>query len=755
MRTGAGRKDLWAVAGLGLATLFFFRDALAGERTLIWDAADYFYPLFHDVSLHLRNFELPLWNPFLFNGFPTIANPEAQIFYPISLAFLPFTAFTPYAVHAKLILHFFLAGAFMYLLARHYLASRLSSLLSAVVYAFNGFMVGHFEHVTIIEVLVWLPLVVLLLEKAICERSPALAVFAGFFLGVSVLAGHPQTSHAIGFTLAVLALYRAATDYRRERKAVAGLTPIALVAICGAISLLIAALQLLPTTELALESSRGAPLSFARSAGSAQLSLRDLVVLLAPDYFGAVSGTYWGDIDISQGILYVGIAPLVLMGLAVLLRRKEVDVLFFAVMSLLALTVSLGANGPTYSILFSYGPGFNFFRGPANTAFLFTFFAALLAGKGLDALPARRPGSLLPLYLFGFSAVCLAVFLTGPLPLEGSPPEAMRHLRSGLAALAGLLLVSSVLVLASTSAPSSRSAWPALLLLATCGDLMANFSNAVTLGLKAPPSFHQREPDIVSSLKRHAGMAPGGVLDIALSDEESKRGLFRVYTKPEGIQGTAPFGFNRAMVFQVFLVDGFEPLARRRHRRLIDFLSARSPENLLKITNARYVTTLGPSAVTITEVGAPLQRAFLVPNARFAGDDERQLAALATSDPAREVVLAGEGTDRTGRDFGSGGWSAEVVRYQGSEVEIRTRSAVDAFLVLSDAHYPGWRAWVDGQEQPVLRANYDFRAVSLAGGDHRVVFKFRPRTLVAGAATSAAGLVLVGLAFLLRGMRST
>jgi uncharacterized membrane protein YfhO len=57
--------------------------------------------------------------------------------------------------------------------------------------------------------------------------------------------------------------------------------------------------------------------------------------------------------------------------------------------------------------------------------------------------------------------------------------------------------------------------------------------------------------------------------------------------------------------------------------------------------------------------------------------------------------------------------------------------------------YPGWRATVDGQPAPVLRANYAFRAIRLGPGQHQVQLTFTPRSWTAGLAVS--GLTLLVL----------
>ena len=57
-------------------------------------------------------------------------------------------------------------------------------------------------------------------------------------------------------------------------------------------------------------------------------------------------------------------------------------------------------------------------------------------------------------------------------------------------------------------------------------------------------------------------------------------------------------------------------------------------------------------------------------------------------------------------------------------------------LFVSDSYYPGWKVYVDGRERPLLRANYMFRAVALAAGEHKVSFIYDPISFKLGAMVS-------------------
>ncbi len=741
-------KDAAFLALLLAAVLFFFKDALLGNRTLIWDAADYFYPYFFTVSSSLRNWEMPLWNPFLFNGFPTIANIEAQVFYPVNLLFLPFTSFTPYAVHLSLILHCFLAGALMYLLARTRVENRWACIISALAYMFSGFLVGHFEHVTMVEVMAWLPLIFLLLDKALTGKKASYAVFAGFFLGVSILAGHPQTSHGLVFILVVHAVYRAATLFANEKKRNVLLNAGAALVICLGVGVLIAAVQILPTYELVKESTRGSAVALDYAAKSGQLSLRDAILLIVPNYFGALSGPYWGDTDISQGIVYIGVVPLLLMGLALMGKGRRSDKLYFFIMAVFFLMVALGENGPVFSLLYHYLPGFKYFRGPAHTIFLYSFFAALLAGCGFKTLAGGLKRLPLLVYTAAALLLCIVLYQLSPVPPAQIGVPAAENMYSGFQIFLVLFILSAIIMSIIVSYPQFRKYCFVALFVVAFIDLYLQFSGSTTIGARASPRIYERPADLITYIQQYSGVGTDSGPATELNKSEIDRRLFRIYTQPEGVYGTTAFGFNRAMLFGTFLVEGFEPLEISRHRRLIETLSSRNPDNLRKIMNVKYIISIDQGTINLKTYAAPLPRAFIVPNARFIDNDDRVLQELATFDPASEVIISGKGTDIASRILETSDWSSIVGRYAGNLVEIQTRSNKDGFLILSDTYYPGWHAWVDGVESPVMRANYDFRAVQLPAGEHTVVFKFSSRYLKLGLLISIAALCTVGLVFI-------
>jgi len=62
-------------------------------------------------------------------------------------------------------------------------------------------------------------------------------------------------------------------------------------------------------------------------------------------------------------------------------------------------------------------------------------------------------------------------------------------------------------------------------------------------------------------------------------------------------------------------------------------------------------------------------------------------------------------------------------------------------VVLGDTYSPGWVASVDGRTTPVYEAYGVVRAVQVPAGRHRIVFEYRPRSVLLGVTCGGMGLL--------------
>ncbi|MCB9757554.1 MAG: YfhO family protein [Candidatus Omnitrophica bacterium] len=65
-----------------------------------------------------------------------------------------------------------------------------------------------------------------------------------------------------------------------------------------------------------------------------------------------------------------------------------------------------------------------------------------------------------------------------------------------------------------------------------------------------------------------------------------------------------------------------------------------------------------------------------------------------------------------------------VVQVNTNRIRITTHLLTTKFLVFNDCYYPGWRAFINGQETPLYRANIAFKGIWVPPGEQNIEFTF-------------------------------
>lgn len=191
--------------------------------------------------------DLPLWNPHVLGGVAIHANPQVGIFYPPTYLLLPFQVdgrVNYIALEAYQLLHQVFAGLGMYLFMRSFGVSNLGAFFAAIVFTFTGFFTTPGHHAIVLTAS-WIPWTLYTAKKAMVATSTVSIGVVALTLAGMVLAGHPQVAYygivlAGAFALATGGIKRASVRF----------APAAVLAVG------ISAVQLLPTYQLAADSSR-------------------------------------------------------------------------------------------------------------------------------------------------------------------------------------------------------------------------------------------------------------------------------------------------------------------------------------------------------------------------------------------------------------------------------------------------------------------------------------------------------------------
>jgi hypothetical protein len=211
-------------------------------------------------------------------------------------------------------------------------------------------------------------------------------------------------------------------------------------------------------------------------------------------------------------------------------------------------------------------------------------------------------------------------------------------------------------------------------------------------------------------------------------------------------------------------LGGYDPMMIRQYTELMNVSAGRPPEQLAVLLSAlrsgpltdllgarywivpgaqqeppgwRAIGAMPPAVVYENPRAAP--RAFLVGTAVVRPDAGERLRYLAAPgfDGRRTVVLE-EGAPTEGDAAGS----ARLRSSSPGSYVVDVAATADAWLVLSEAYYPGWTVDVDGVEEKLLRADHLIQAVRVPAGRHAVTFHYRSRFLGLGFAIAALGLFI-------------
>lgn len=687
----------------------------------------------------LRQGELPLWNPYLFSGVPFIANPQPALFYPPTwlILLLPPTR----AVGLLYLLHFWLAALGMWAWLRAEGADVAGAFLGAVAFAFSGYFFArvYAGHIGVVMTQAWLPLILWALRRVVQRGRWEGAVLGGLPVAMSLLAGHTASFYYVALVAAVYALClaweRASGEWRALPRA------LVLPALMGLTGLALAAAQLAPTLEfLRLSTRQGTDYAF---AASYSWSPGYLLTLLVPYFFGEpVRVGYWGDGPFEEFVLYVGLLPLLLaLVLGWRLRHRRAPML--AGLGVVGLVLALGPFAVLHRLAFHFLPLFGATRAPARAGFLFVFAAAALGGLSLTWL-RQYPEKAHPL---------LRRWARGP----------AAWLVGGLATL--VVLTGFVLfALQRDSNAEIGRLWH----VANHTALFLLFF-LLTMGLLAAWGTRRLSPRVGTML------ALGLVLldlwswgrpllqAVAVGESPYWRGVAELTAREEGRVlpwGLGIFEHNHGMALGVESVFGYDPLELERYYRFTTAVvdpRARAYDLL----GARYLVTSQPTEFP-DEEGAPrligeeggawvyerpaaLPRAWLVHQVEVI-EGEALLARLndAAFDPRAAVLLEEAAPCQVA--LAAGAEEVHFSRVGNNRVEVVVRAEAAGVLVVGEPYYPGWRAAVDGQVVPLLRADYALRAVCVPAGEHRVTLAYAPLSLGVGAAITLLALLGVGWA---------
>jgi len=509
------------------------------------------------------------------------------------------------------------------------------------------------------------------------------------------------------------------------------------------------------------------------------------------DYWGRPTQTPLIPDIVSNRGYYAGGITLMLATIALVLRPAAIR-LAFALSAALVLAVVLGVD-PFFSVITKL-PGFRTAHN-GRLVFLVLFCLAMLAGWGLDDLTSRELGPsarrrlamavaatifCVP-FLWMLIAGTLAPgklgpalkvawgFADPPSPPPGQPPSADIAGIVRLSALlqwivlagAGLAIVAVGLGLRSRGGRRVISVGLIAALAVTV--LVADLFRANMGFNPAIPIAHAEQP-VTPALRylqsrtpnRFAVLSRPGIDQPLQPDLSMRYGLYdaRGYDYPVERRYDT---FWRADVATPG--DFIEPTQRAgATEKALRGLSLLSVSDLLHYPDGAPLRLPGlrlvyrGSDARIYRNDRALPKTFLVARQRTVGGVDAALAEISKpSFDGRRLAVTEHpvaGLPQADRKPSESTGSARLVEYESERVVATANAKTRSMLVLTDLHFPGWKATVDGRPAKIERVDYLLRGVVVPPGAHRVEFSYEPTSWRVGwiiSSIALLGLIVVAL----------
>lgn len=645
------------------------------KNQLISDVFSQVY-IWKDLAFEsFKNGQWPLWNPYVYSGYPLLASFSGGVLYPLNMLLL--LGVDGWSMMVVMQVLGSLAGMYWFLRLRK--LERISAVIGAVAYAFSAAMIIRLEWNTAGQVMWWLAVNMALIEYYF-EKSKKAAILIPPVIFMLVTAGHFQTMF---YSLILLLSYTIFKWVGKQRK-----SGVALIVAMG-LGLLISSLQILPTMVMMSKSVRMAESAIARD-NYGLLPWGNLITLWAPDFFGnPTTINYWGVINYNETIFYPS-----LIGLVALLwglfnwRKIRKESRFFLIVACVA--VFMAFDNPLGRLVYEFKVPFLSTGYAARVLVILVFACSVLIGAWLEKLKdMNRKEVYLPLVLFGLMALVSigVIFYARRIFLTEAElvPEWILNMRVAIRNMVWPSLLTIALVGVVLFRKWVDTRWVILLILVL--DLFR-------FGWKYTP-FVSRE-----------FVYPSTEVTEFLTNQE---GLFRVETKKGPILPA-----NTWAMYRLYSASGYDPLAPRDYT--LEYgkqLNGAAVESRYALLDYYDPAKLGEFNVKYLLIDKEYFTKG-VGDWKTAHETEKMLI-LENPEFKNRFELLGEGGE------------VEVSSYTPNEIKIRYTTKENGEVMVRDAWDEGWWALVNGRETRIDKYNEIFRKIEVEAGEGEIVMRYDPK----------------------------
>ncbi len=657
------------------------------------------YPMKFFLSDSLAQGHLPLWNDYIGTGFPQLAEGQIGALNMTNLLLYTFIPF-PYVINVAYVVMFLTAalGSYFYLRFLHF--ERIVAFLCAILFSFSGYFITHAIHINVVHASSYLPWIFLLAHAFIRTNKLFYALILSLVVSQQYFAGHPQTTFItlLGITL----LYVHARRKQLFHLGTYFIPLVTLLIVCGLI-----AVQFMPSHELLNISNRKDGFNLDQ-ATRFSFPIGHVMGFIDPNFLGSPKDGTYPDFNTLKGSIYwentgyIGILPLVLIMLALLMKKKSSLHVFYVFLLTVAFVLMLGKHSPFHPIFTI--PPFSMFRVPSRFMLLLVWSMTVLSAFGfqwmLEFMRQRLKNNLLRQFvtylLVTVSVVQLLHYGYNYNPI-GTAKDWLRM----------PALTQNIPDDKRFYTIGSEVAWNKHYVNAGWSHLepylqLLNYAEPNFNVLYKKPAF-EVYPILISL--RYQVMANLIEREIVLDDSLSS--------------------------FEVSDL-GIKLLRMNNTSTIVSAMNNNTLE-IIAEKNSSY------DKVSLYSVPNPLQRVRMVYDFDIATTVEEFQDKVADNDfdPATTILLENNPTDTLPLEQTKHALSTiDVVAQEPTTQTIKVTTNQNGILVMSDLYYPGWSAYINASPTEIFPANVAQRAIVIPKGEHLVTFTYQPKSFRQGAIIS-------------------
>lgn len=147
--------------------------------------------------------------------------------------------------------------------------------------------------------------------------------------------------------------------------------------------------------------------------------------------------------------------------------------------------------------------------------------------------------------------------------------------------------------------------------------------------------------------------------------------------------------------------------------------------------NAKYLS-FGPGKNDFITNSYALGNAWLVNSVKLVNSPDEELEVTCSNQLDSVAIIDASKFDLRLKNYSASG-SIIVKDYAPNKIIYQSSSQNNSLAVFSEIYYPeGWKAYIDGKQVELLRANFILRALEIPIGEHEIIFEFKPKAYAIG-----------------------